>query len=86
MGEGKARICLHLLHNTAAVLENVRIHRRNGLAALNSIFTSVKAKLHINLHRKYLLFSWLWVEVKGEGKKHKLAEFAYTRVREGRNE
>ena len=41
----------------------------------------VKAFLHLFVHRKYLLFSVLSSEVKGEGKKRKLAECAHLRAR-----
>ena len=44
---------------------------------------SVKAKVHPNLHRKYLFMSGLFLEVKGEGKKRKLAECAGAYVRVG---
>ena len=40
----------------------------------------VKAFLHLFVHRKCLLFSVLSSEVKGEGKKQKLAECAHLRA------
>lgn len=63
-----------------------RFHRGRLLHSVKAFLVSVKANLHPNLHRKCLFMSGLFLEVKGEGKKHKLAECAYTRVREGRNE
>jgi hypothetical protein len=47
---------------------------------VKAFLVSVKANLHPNLHRKYLFMSGLFLEVKGEGKKRKLAERAYTRA------
>ena len=40
----------------------------------------VKAFLHLFVHRKYLIFSVLSLDVKGEGKKRKLAECAHLRA------
>ena len=79
-------ICLHSQKHRGSVRKKCRFHRGRLLHSVKAFLVSVKAKVHPYLHRKYLFMSGLFLEVKGEGKKRKLAECAYTRVREGRNE
>ena len=78
--EGKKTICLHPQKHRGSVRKKCRFHRGRLLHSVKAFLVSVKANLHPNLHLKFLFMSGLFLEVKGEGKKHKLAECAYTRA------